>query len=138
VTTQVPPSKEERAGLRRVAAVADLKGVTLMRVNAERVGTAPKVPQLHVTYTIQEKHKLHEASLDVAVKVICETDPHSYRIEAELALIYSLTSPVSEADASAFARLNAPFNAWPYMREFVQSMATRMTFAPPTVPLFRL
>jgi preprotein translocase subunit SecB len=38
----------------------------------------------------------------------------------------------------AFADRFAVFNAWPYMRETIQSITQRMGFNPPPLPLLRL
>ena len=37
----------------------------------------------------------------------------------------------------AFGALNGVFNAWPYCREFVQSMSTRMGLPALTIPVHR-
>lgn len=41
----------------------------------------------------------------------------------------------SSTDVVAFANFNATFNAWPYWREFVQSMAGRMGLSGVVVPV---
>jgi hypothetical protein len=40
-------------------------------------------------------------------------------------------------ELDAFAGVNGVFNAWPYLREFVQNMTTRMNVPPVVLPLFR-
>ena len=42
---------------------------------------------------------------------------------------------VMASDLQAFAQFNATFNAWPYWREFVQSMTGRMGLPVVTVPI---
>lgn len=44
-------------------------------------------------------------------------------------------SLIKPSDISAFAKFNATVNAWPYWREFVQSMTSRMDIPTITVPL---
>jgi len=39
---------------------------------------------------------------------------------------------------AAFKDGNAVFNCWPYVREFVQSMTSRMELHPPALPLLRI
>lgn len=41
-------------------------------------------------------------------------------------------------ELEAFANLNGVFNAWPYFREFVQSVTTRMGLPPFVLPVFRV
>jgi len=42
---------------------------------------------------------------------------------------------VASADVVAFATFNATFNAWPYWREFVQSMTSRMGLPSVVIPV---
>lgn len=44
-------------------------------------------------------------------------------------------TPLSHNDILAFANFNTIVNAWPYWREFVQSMTSRMEIPTVTVPL---
>lgn len=44
-------------------------------------------------------------------------------------------TPLTHNDILAFANFNAAVNAWPYWREFVQSMTSRMEIPTVTVPL---
>jgi hypothetical protein len=44
---------------------------------------------------------------------------------------------LSEQDMSLFAAFNTSFHVWPHVREFVQSMAFRMTIPPVLLPMFR-
>jgi preprotein translocase subunit SecB len=53
-----------------------------------------------------------------------------YRIHAEI--------KASPSQLQAFAESNAVFNSWPYFREYVQAMTTRMALPPIMLPLFRL
>ena len=43
----------------------------------------------------------------------------------------------TEKQFAAFAKYNGVFNAWPYWREFVQSMTARLNLPPLTLPVFR-
>ncbi|HVV48742.1 MAG TPA: hypothetical protein VHO06_03705 [Polyangia bacterium] len=56
-------------------------------------------------------------------------------------LDYSLDSPPPddhrEELLDAFAKVNAVYNAWPYLRELVQNTFVRMSLPPPVVPVFR-
>ncbi len=44
----------------------------------------------------------------------------------------------SSEELTAFAGINAVFNAWPYWRELVQASLARMSMPTLTVPVFRL
>lgn len=55
-------------------------------------------------------------------------------------LSYQLTAGATrptEADLHVFADATATFNAWPYLREFVQTMLARMDLPRMTLPLLR-
>jgi preprotein translocase subunit SecB len=61
-------------------------------------------------------------------------------IEATFLLLYSISS-VEDLDDTAFrsfAEVNGTYNAWPYWREFVQSITSRMELPTLTVPVFRI
>jgi preprotein translocase subunit SecB len=61
-------------------------------------------------------------SLDAVFEVL-------YRIPADL--------EYTEEEMKDFVELNAVFNAWPYFREIVQSILSRMNLPTITLPLFR-
>lgn len=44
---------------------------------------------------------------------------------------------VDEADADVFGKVNGIYNAWPYLREYVQSSLVRMGLPPFELPLLR-
>ena len=60
-------------------------------------------------------------------------------IEATFLLTYAIENEgPTEREAEAFAAATATYNVWPYWREFVQSMTTRMGLPGITIPLFHL
>jgi hypothetical protein len=61
-------------------------------------------------------------------------------IEATFSLLYSINSVEDLDDVAlrSFAKLNGTYNAWPYWREFVQSITSRMELPTLTVPVFRI
>lgn len=63
-------------------------------------------------------------------------------LEAVFALDYQLPSspPVERRPElfGAFATLNGTYNAWPYVRELVQSLTTRMGLPGLIIPLYRM
>ncbi len=64
----------------------------------------------------------------------------AFQVAASFELDYQIPSDLdpSPQELRAFAETNAVFNAWPYWREFAQSMAARMNLPPLTLPLFRI
>lgn len=64
-------------------------------------------------------------------------------IRAVFSLHYGLAkddeeSPVDEEDLRHFCVFNAPFNAWPYWREYVQSTTSRMGIRPYIMEVLRV
>lgn len=59
---------------------------------------------------------------------------------ARIRLEYELVKDrgaVDDADATAFGRVNGIYNAWPYLREFVQTSLLRLGLPPFELPLLR-
>lgn len=58
-------------------------------------------------------------------------------IEVEFALTYVLTSDdeIDSEKVEAFGQMNGVYNAWPYIRELVQSTLTRMSLPSLTLPV---
>jgi preprotein translocase subunit SecB len=58
-------------------------------------------------------------------------------IQGEYELEYSIESfdQIKQENIKAFGSMNGIYNAWPYWREFVQSMTVRMGLPPLTLPV---
>jgi hypothetical protein len=61
-----------------------------------------------------------------------------FSIDVQYRVVYGLKHPCtpSEAELEAFAAQNGVFNAWPYLREFVQSTYYRLELPLPPLPSF--
>lgn len=71
-----------------------------------------------------------------------ETDEEKQIIELECTfrLLYDLTEEsdhLPEESFAQFAKLNGPYNAWPYWRELVQTVAGRVGLGAMVIPVFR-
>ncbi|HEL7629278.1 TPA: hypothetical protein UL921_001059 [Stenotrophomonas maltophilia] len=67
------------------------------------------------------------------------SDSDALVVEAEYGITYSIDRDV-DLDAKClehFAKVNGPYNAWPYWRELVQSISGRVGLTSITVPVFR-
>jgi hypothetical protein len=60
------------------------------------------------------------------------------RATAELVYVRKIEPAVTDEDIDQFACVNAPFNAWAYWREFIQSSLARMSLPAFALPLFRI
>jgi preprotein translocase subunit SecB len=79
-------------------------------------------------------------TIEVRVQGAKSTAPSAVQVKATFEVRYGLPKgfSVSRDELEAFAQTNAIFNVWPYWREFVQSVFTRMGLPPLTLPVFRL
>jgi len=61
------------------------------------------------------------------------------KIKADMLLVYKIRDieGLTDQHFRSFADQNAVFNAWPYWREFIQNMTTRMQLPPLTLPVHR-
>jgi len=61
-------------------------------------------------------------------------------IEATFAIRYEAErlEGLKRGNFEAFAQANGVYNAWPYLREFVQNTVARMNLPPMIIPVFRL
>lgn len=81
------------------------------------------------------KPRVHKRLAKKAVsKVPVEPDVFA-RIEATFMAEYEMSGPVDKPELSEFAQYNAPFNVWPFWREYVASQANRMNLPKATLPL---
>lgn len=62
------------------------------------------------------------------------------KIRAMFALVYEAKdlSELSDKAFDSFGHANGVYNAWPYWREFVQNVTTRMGLPSLTIPVFRI
>lgn len=58
-----------------------------------------------------------------------------FKIVAEYVIDYKTDIEFSDDFFEIFKELNVPLNLWPYFREFVQNMMSRMNLPPLTLPL---
>ncbi len=96
-------------------------------------------------------HSVAEAIVDGLLRIEVSYQIQSYDGSEPPALHFSIEcafsvdyviqdssyEPVPES-ISAFKDGNAIFNTWPYAREFVQNMCSRMAVMPPPLPFLRI
>jgi preprotein translocase subunit SecB len=85
---------------------------------------------------------LDSAGVDFAVtlKVVC-CETLTFHIEATFLARYRFADrakPPSKTEIEAFRKSHAVLAVWPYLREFVQTIAARMGFPTEPLPLLRL
>ena len=76
----------------------------------------------------------------VTLQVACD-DPLAFHIEAAFLARYRFmehAKPASKVQIEAFRKSHAVLAVWPYLREFVQTIASRMGFPTEPLPMLRL
>jgi preprotein translocase subunit SecB len=118
-----------------------LKEVNLWSAVVSRgVETAAKaMPTLFDQRFGAEYSKKSDSELEVMVTFIWNgkhTDGSDATVEAQFSILYGVADLDSHGNDQllAFAKTNGAFNAWPYWREFVQSMSARIGMKPVFVP----
>ena len=102
------------------------------KINVESSAKVPDLSKDGIFYVL--------ASFDLQV-LADESKTPAATLKATFELKYSLPKEMVEVtseELTAFAEVNAIFNAWPYWREFIQSTFVRMNLPPVLLPVFRL
>lgn len=103
-----------------------------VKLSVEPHAKVPSLPQDGVFYVLASFHLQVVANGQDAPAVTMEaTFELKYHVPADL-------EEVSKDELTAFAEVNAIFNAWPYWREYIQSTFVRMNLPPVVLPVFRL
>jgi hypothetical protein len=121
-----------------------LKDISLYACEAQGAGP-PDVAVGPVTLTADLDSAVSlmtESRIDIAVmlRVACE-DELVFHIQTTFLVRYQffdLAKPASKTELKAFCKSYPAIAAWPYIRETVQALASRMGFPTEPLPLLRL
>ena len=122
----------------------ELQDVSLWECKAAGAGP-PLGPVEPVRLTAELDAELEPSAssavtFSVSLRVFCD-DPIAFHIEATVLVRYGLATnakPSSKSEVEAFRKSHALLAAWPYLREFVQTTAARMSFPTEPLPVLRL
>ena len=121
-----------------------LKDITLYECEAKGAGPANAgMDPVTLTADLDSAVSLAEGSnidFAVTIRVACE-DELTFHIEATFLVRYRLfdgAKPPSKAEITAFCRSYPAMAAWPYIRETVQSLSSKMGFPTEPLPLLRV
>lgn len=150
--TKVDETKQNTAWAIEIAKHVELKNVLLLRssVATQRQDIAAKVTgEVNITAKAvfppdqEGKRRVFIVEAGVALKGREAKDPavQLYEVSSTFALLYVLDDAAKElpdAAFEAFAQLNGMMNAYPYLREHVQSTVQKMGFQQVVLPVFRV
>ena len=125
----------------RVAKRVELKGVRLVEISAKcdpSVSGSSLVP----TVNLDCKPGAHDAN---SLEVVCDYTfiAHSDEKQAiesaiQYLLVYEITTgaePANANDVAEFARANGALHSWPFVREILFGLTSRMGYPPYTLPV---
>jgi hypothetical protein len=134
----------------KVSDRVDLQSVKLLACDCKQ---KPKCPEGPKTFDIERTSRFEvdkeQNVVGVFIRFVLnafaegvEQKPENsfLTMEATFLLLYSINSTEGLDDDAykSFAELNGMYNAWPYWREFVQSITSRMQVPTLTIPVFRI
>ncbi len=140
----IPLKKREIAHASTLQAKLQLQDISLYKSEAAGAGPpiAPVEPVRLSVEVDSEVDRSDSAGVDFAVtlRVGCE-EPLAFHIEATFLARYRFANrarPASKVELEAFRKGHSILAAWPYLREYVQSITARMGFPTEPLPLLRL
>jgi preprotein translocase subunit SecB len=128
------------AALSRISSRAELKNIFLAEVSAKcdprMNGTLEPSLENDAEVIVHEGNRLEIAcnyrfSVSVTQIQVAQATV-KYLLEYEL----SGNEPFDESDIAEFAFANGTLHSWPFLRQFVYDLTSRMGFPPYTVPVF--
>jgi preprotein translocase subunit SecB len=121
-----------------------LKDISLLECQAQGAGPPNEaVDPVSLTADLDSQVSLEnntEIDFAVTLRVTCEEEL-TFHIQTTFLVRYRLVEaakPASKAELNAFCKSYPAIAAWPYMRETVQALASRMGFPTEPLPLLRL
>jgi len=125
-----------------IANVVLIQGSFFRKPNTNRVKLSLNIG-LNIKHEVDKKNSaimvFPEFKLDGFPEKQNEKEP-SLHIEAVFVLVYKIANleGLKDENFKAFAHANGVYNAWPYWREFVQNVTSRMGLPPLIIPVFHL
>ena len=140
-STQDVESPDELLLAATVAARVQIKGISL--INAQVSNEFGFVATGEVTLSAKSEYMVDHESQEILVKpslAACAdaSEGRPLEILATYLVAYSVESfeGLTDEELDAFAGINGVYTAWPYWREFVQNMTSRLDIPVLTVPAY--
>lgn len=146
-TTKSQKAQEPNPSIvRRVGDAAAFQSFSVISLHAEIMEPPEKIAGNHKlsTKVSATAAPLDDRSAEVLISIQVsihrkESDPPWAIVGTTGRLIYAFSRGVPPVgDLEQFAKVNGVFNAWPFLREIIQSTTLRMGIAPVMLPLHRV
>ncbi len=127
------------SALARVASNVDLSEIRVFRLEASRgpMQKGPLEPQIHYESSGQ---RVAPNQLNVVCiyyfRVQCE-GVEVVKIDVGYLMMYELLGEVSEDDIKHFSAANGLYHSWPFLRQLLFDLTSKMGFPPLTLPVFQ-
>lgn len=138
---------------KKVASNVELDAITLRYAKVETGCEPEDLPEevsVDIQYRSQIEHRKHRNNPELPMLAVSvdfrflvepkeEQNAEILKLEAGYLLTYFLNPGAAVEDIcfKHFAEANGPYNAWPYWRELVQSVTSRVGMPGFIVPVFR-
>lgn len=138
---------EDFKALSRVVPKVDLVDLFLSSCKVERALDALSYESIRANFSssgglLMDREDGFEAKVSLCLVLHSDDEQNKelLKIDSEYVLMYQLASgkrKPSSDDIEVFCDMNAVYNVWPFWREFVHNMATRMDLPLPIMPLLK-
>jgi hypothetical protein len=136
----LPQITVDFAAAGRVAKRAEFKSIRVIEISAkcDPKIAAPLEPTVNLECTVANQ----EAS---TLEIICNCHFAAYSTQAQVAeatvkylIVYEIqgTDPLAPGDVSEFATSNGTLNGWPFLRELLHGLTSRMGYPAYVLPTF--
>jgi len=119
----------------------ELKDIRLLEINASGAARSQGILQPHVTHECEGK--LQNPNL---LEVVCRyrftaTQGETQAVSATFSylILYALegAEPVPENDLKEFAFANGTYHSWPFARQLLFDLTSRLAYLPYSLPVFK-
>jgi hypothetical protein len=143
----ISQTQSEISAALKLVSKSELKRVRLRKCHVSLEGTDER---LKGPFSLAQSHNSTASTIVANIlrievrftfqSLAIEEKTSLFSVECYFDLDYALEEGYEPSPESieAFSDGNAIFNCWPYAREFVQSMTSRMELNPPPLPLLRI
>lgn len=135
------PSSLDLAAAARVAKRVELREIRLSEISAKSLVAyhGPLHPEVHHVCT-PATHDVNVIEVQCSYDFVVKSEGEDVaRAEFKYLLSYDVVgdAPVEEADLEHFAYANGTYHSWPFVRQLVFDLTSRMGYPPYTLPVFQ-
>jgi hypothetical protein len=140
---QISQTEKQIQALRSVQDNCEIQGISLLSCNVTKAkaGTSFREPSLsNISPSLRGSSLAVEVSFEYSAWDSSEPAERLFVVNATFEAVYQLREAYlpTDEESSSFSRGTAVFNCWPYAREFLRDITSRMGHQTPVLPLLRI